>query len=146
MSIQMIGPLGSEIDLRDHTKYAVTREGYSLAPHTTRVLSDLAGGSVALARDEDNYLDVTLHVVIFGAPFTVRRANRDALIVMLEAAALHSKTQGRQGVAAFYQEQWGDDVSPDVFPIVTGRLLERGREGFVSHFDTDLHLVVRKKL
>jgi hypothetical protein len=146
MTVQVIGPIGFPIDLRDHTKYAVTREGYSLAPHTTRILSDIAGGSVELARDEDNYLDLTLHLVILGAVYTTRKANRDAVIAVLDAASLYSKTQGREGTAAFYQEQWGDEPTPDVFPIVTGRLLEKGREGFAAFIDTDLHLVLRKKL
>ena len=144
--IQLLGPIGSEIDLRQHRVYLVPPDGYNMRPHTSRVMSDIAGGSVALSRDEDNYQDLNMRLIIFGEPFTVRRARRDAIIAVLEAASLYSKTQGREGTAAFYLEQWGDDPTPDVYPVVTGRLTESNRNQFSSHFDCQLDLVVRNKL
>jgi hypothetical protein len=144
--LQMLGPIGSEIDLREHRVYLIPPDGYSMKPHTTRVTNDIAGGSVVMPRDEDNYQDLVLRVIIFGEPFTVRRARRDAIITVLAAASLYTKTQGREGTAAFYLEQWGDDPAPDVFPVVTGRLTESNRNQFSSHFDCQLDLVVRNKL
>lgn len=146
MTAQGIGPIGSMIDLRDYTKYALTADGFGMKPHNTRVLEGIAGGGVVMARDEDNWLDTTFKLIVRGSPFTVRRANRDAIINALAAATLHTTSMGRAGTAGFYAEQWGDDPTPDVYPIVTGRLTESSRTGFSAYFDMSLELVLRQKL
>lgn len=143
---KLIPSTGPEINLRDNAKYVVPADGFSMKPHTTRVISDIAGGGVIMARDEDNYLDTSFRCVVRGNPFTTRRANRDAIINLLAAASLHTKRLGQEGVAAFYVEQWGDDPAPDVYPIVTGRLVEANRLGFSAYFDMTLDLVLRQKL
>lgn len=143
---KLIPAAGPELNLRDNTKYVVPADGFGMKPHTTRVLTEIAGGGAVMARDEDNWLDTNFRCVVKGKPFTVRRANRDAIINLLAAASLHTKTQGRQGVAAFYAEQWGDDPTPDVYPIVTGRLIESNRTGFAAYFDMTLDLTLRQKL
>lgn len=144
--VQLLGPPGDEIDLRDTTAYVLTEEGFSLDPHDEVRLEYIPGGTVNLSRDDENARELKGTLFIGGATRTERKANREALESVMLAASRYVRTQGRQGEAAFYTEQWDDEPSADVYQVVRGRLTEKSRQLLHQYIECSFYLLLKPKL
>ncbi len=143
--LQKIGPLGSEIDLRQ-LPYVVEPPTTPFVPHDDQIIIPIPGSDVLLARDDQSYFDFSAPLIIRAAPGAVRTAARAAITNMLYQAGLFTVNVGQIGTAAFYEEWWGDDPAMDVWPVVGGRLVERSREGWHAYLEMELKLILRAKL
>lgn len=145
MDLQLLGPPGAEINLRDIEKYILEQNDFQSSIQDDLVLTKVPGG-VLLTRDNINYEELTRRLVIFGSGRQEMRENFRAIETILMNASLYDRSRGFSGEAAFYTERLGDESSAKVRQILTGRIIERNREGGGGYLDCTLRLILRNPL
>lgn len=145
--LQTLGPIGSALNLRDVATHFLIADGFQPPdPHFDVQLQTIPGGTVIVSRYDTNYKEIKGTLLVRGATRTERRANLLAVQHAIENAVLYSTSQGRRGAAAFYQEQYGDEPSPTVYPLKAGHCKEKSRQLFWQQTECEFYLLLEPEL
>lgn len=145
--VQLFGPVGSEVNLRDPASYLLVADGFQpLDPHIEVQLQTVPAGTVVVSRYDTNYKELKATLLIRGATRVVRKGYLRSLEAVIAQAVLYTTSQGRQGTAAYYSEQWGDEPTPDVYPFKVGYVKEKSRQLFWQQIECELYLLLEPQL